>query len=293
VSGRGAVLLILLCCLISFAAALVIQSASDSATTPPAKQASTDFGKAQAATHPAGVTRHPIVPFIRPLSLGMKGCPCPAVFQMQLALKHAHFRDNRATGFYGKITAHQVANFQRKVKIKPASGRYGLRTHHALSKYYSQISINRLQQVAHTRRILVITTAMIKIAAHAWAERGIMRYSQSYTRSLLPAYPGVPRATDCSGYVTWVYHSAGRPDPSGFQYRVIGWTGTLAKHGVRVSANGALHVGDLVFYGGGFPYGHVAIVVDAFRRLVSSHGSPGIKVVPFNYRPVSAIRRYF
>lgn len=199
----------------------------------------------------------------------------------------------KATGFYGKPTAHQVARFQKKVHIKPASGRYGLKTHRALSKYYDKTGRARLQAVAHTRKIVAITVAMVRITAHAWIERGLMDYSQSATRSNLPAYPGVPRATDCSGYVTWVYHSAGQPDPSGFLYRWIGWTGTLAKHGVRVSANGALRVGDLIFYGGGYPYGHVAIVIDAVKRLVSSHGSPGIGVYPFNYRPVSAVRRYF
>jgi cell wall-associated NlpC family hydrolase len=102
--------------------------------------------------------------------------------------------------------------------------------------------------------------------------------------------------------VTWLFKVSGAPvsglaghlpDPNGFGYRIVGYTGTLAQHGVRVSIGARLHVGDLVFYGGGYPYGHVAIVVDGFRRLVSSHGQPGVRTVPFNYRRVSAIRRYF
>jgi peptidoglycan hydrolase-like protein with peptidoglycan-binding domain len=242
-----------------------------------------------------------VVVFIRPGFVGMKGCKCPTVFQMQRALKAAHFRTGESTGFFGTATRSQVKAFQRKHGI-PVTGRYGTRTHRALSPFYDQAGRGRLQQVAHSRQVTKYRAAIVHAASVAWTHRGSMAYSQSASRGFLPALPGFPRATDCSGYATWLYKVSGLPtsglrlnltDPNGFNYRIVGYTGTLAIHGSRISANGRLFPGDLVFYGGGYPFGHVAIVTDGFRRLVSSHGSPGIKVVPFNYRPVSVIRRYF
>lgn len=303
---------VLLGVLLGFALGVALMSLGrDAVTTPSAGAASasatqlatTSFGTLQAQKHNACTSKTCVVVFIRPGFVGMKGCKCPSVFQMQVALKAAGVRPQnaKATGFYGHGTAEQVAKFQHRVGIR-ASGRYGLPTHRALSRYYTQAQRGRLQQVAHSRQVQKYRDAIIRAASVAWTHRGSMRYSQSASRGLLPSLPGVPRATDCSGYATWLYKvsglptsglSAHLPDPSGFGYRIVGYTGTLALHGHRIPANGRLFPGDLVFYGGGYPFGHVAIVVDGFRRLVSSHGSPGIKVVPFNYRPVSVIRRYF
>lgn len=274
-------------------------AASASATS----TASAGFGKLQAAKHPAGYTAPHIVVFIRPLSTRTTGCQCATVFQLQRALKAAKFRPvkAKATGFYGTATRDEVKAFQRAKKIPP-SGVYDLRTHKKLSPFYDQAGRGRLQQVAHSRQVTKYRAAIVHAAAVAWSHRSQMSYSQSGSRAFLPSLPSFPRATDCSGYATWLYKVSGLPpsglpanlpDPSAFDYRIVGYTGTLALHGRRISANGRLFPGDLVFYGGGYPFGHVAIVVDGFRRLVSSHGSPGIKVVPFNYRPVSVIRRYF
>lgn len=282
-------LLILAIALACFAAAYVAAGDAHGSKVPPATAASAAFGKAQAKTHTAAISTPPLVVFIHPLEVGKTG---PTVFQMQRALKRAGFRKGKATGYYGKPTAHQVAAFQRSVHIKPVSGRYGLRTHKALSKYYDRPGRARLIEVAHARRVAAITSAIVVVTAHAWTERGSMAYSQSGTRQNLPSYPGVPSATDCSGYVTWVFHSVGLSDPNGFNFRPVGWTGTLGQHGVVVAATKA-RIGDLALYGGGYPFGHVAIVVHVHPTLVSSHGSPGIHVEPLNYRPLSQLRRYF
>jgi hypothetical protein len=254
--------------------------------------ASAGYGRLQAKTHLALIKRAPVVPFIRTLSKGDHG---PDVKYLQRALVREGVRPKKAkaTGFYGQITGVQVEAFQIRVKIKPRSGVYGPRTHHQLAPYYDLASRRALQAIQHAKTQAAFFNRISSAASVAWKHRTSMAYSQSGSRAFLPLLPNYPRATDCSGYATWLYKVSGLPDPSGFQYRIIGYTGTLAQHGTRISANAAFHIGDLVFYGGGYPYGHVAIVVDAFRRLVSSHGSPGIKVVPFNYRPVSAVRRYF
>lgn len=281
----------------------VAPSSAGAASASAAAVASTDYGKLQAATHRAGLGKPQIVPFIHTLKVGQKDCPCPAVFQLQRALKRAGVRDGKATGFYGAATGRQVITFQRKAKVSP-SGIYGYPTHLKLSRFYDAAGRGRLAQVAHSRKVVGWRQGILRgRAAYARAAiAGRAHYSQGPSRAFLPSLPRTPLATDCSGYATWLYKISGAPtsglvgdlpDPSGFGYRVVGYTGTLAQHGIRIAANAALKVGDLVFYGGGYPYGHVAIVVDAVRRLVTSHGQPGVRTVPFNYRHVSAIRRYF
>lgn len=256
------------------------------------------YGAMQAATHTAAVTTPPIVPFIRTLSdtpASNKGCQvagaCPAIFQLQRALKAAKVRTAKATGYYGAGTRDEVKAFQRAHKIA-ATGIYGPVTHHALSKFYDKAGRARLEAVVHARTVIRFRARLVTYASYAWKHRTSMAYSEGASRGLLPALPGFPRATDCSGYVTWLYKVSGLPDPSGFNYTVVGYTGTLAQHGTRVPAGLPLKVGDLVYYGGGFPYGHVAMIVNGFLGLVTSHGSPGIKVLPYRYRAVSAVRRY-
>lgn len=269
----------------------VPRSSADAKDPTAAQLASTAYGKAQAATHLALVRHAAIVPYLRPLKKGDSG---GEVKQLQRAMIRAVVRppSAKATGYFGPITERQLKVFQRRVKL-PATGVYGPATHHEMQPYYDLAGRRILQAIRHAHAQYAYFKSVAHAASVAWLHRSSMRYSQSFTRAFLPPLPGFPRATDCSGYATWLFKVSGLPDPSGFQYRVVGWTGTLATHGARISANAAFHVGDLVFYGGGYPYGHVAIVVDAIRRLVSSHGGPGIRVEPFNYRPVSAVRRYF
>ena len=71
-----------------------------------------------------------------------------------------------------------------------------------------------------------------------------------------------------------------------------GYTGTQAMHG-RVVSLDALEVGDLVFYGRAWPYGHVAGYVGGGK--VISHGSEGGPyLLPVRYRSdVSHARRYW
>jgi cell wall-associated NlpC family hydrolase len=240
----------------------------------------------------------------RPVELHSHG---PDVVALQRALVKAHVRpaSRKATGLFGVITRYEVRRFQRAHKIEP-TGHVGQPTWRALSPSIDAygrhlLGVERTQMAARARAAAAArarAAALAKLHAsftyrvlaatsdartHAYA----MAYSQSWTRTNLPAFPSVPRATDCSGYATWVLRHAG-VNPGGHTF--VGWTGTLGREGWAVSAStSSMHVGDLVFYGG-FPYSHVAVYIG--RGLVSSHGSPGIHVEPFNYRSVSAVRRY-
>lgn len=269
-----------------------------SSKVPPKVSATVLNGMKQAKAHSAEVSTPPLVPFIRTLSdtkKSNKACPCATVFQMQRALKAAKYRPAKSvsTGDFGNATRTEIKAFQRAKKIPP-SGVYGLRTHKALSKFYDKTGRARLQQVAHARKIAAITAGLHTIGEHFLRVGGnTLAYSEGVSRGILGTYPALPPATDCAGFVEAMYRDDGLADPSGLAFSPVGWTGTLGLHGVRVSAAGTLHVGDLVFYGGGYPYGHVAMIIDPKRRLVLSHGDTGVHLLAMTYRPVSAVRRYF
>lgn len=293
--------LVLAAVLVAFFSGLMLRNAPAPSLTPDAgaaaqkaaAQATAQYGQMQAGLHGAGLTKPQIVPFIRTLKLRDHG---DGTVQLQQALVRAKFRPfkAKATGYYGAITAKQVLAFQRKVKIRP-SGVFGHPTLLKLSRFYTAAMRGKLQAIAKAHATAAYIAGLQRgVTAYARAAiAGRAHYSEGPSRGFLPGLPQTPLATDCSGYVTWLYMVAGLPDPSGFAYRVIGYTGTLAQHGVRVANWAKLRVGDLVFYGGGYPYGHVAMVVNPFLRTVTSHGQPGVRQVPFNYRVVSVIRRYF
>lgn len=137
----------------------------------------------------------------------------------------------------------------------------------------------------------------------AYNHRGVVHYTQSslrwqgINRHLRAAQGQYPNYADCSSMCTWALWNA-LTAVGGMGFRDIvngsgwtaGYTGTMASHGVHVSV-GELMPGDCVFYGGGFPYGHVTMYVGG--GMCFSHGSEiGPTYVPVGYRPISTARRY-
>lgn len=120
-----------------------------------------------------------------------------------------------------------------------------------------------------------------------WAKWGVLHNAQiHYTQDtrrddfLHGAKGHLPLWTDCSGFVTYCYWAAGLPDPSGLDYRYLGYTGTLLanayKHG-KVLTNLALaRPGDPIVIGPGTGW-HVTICIESGADpIVVSHGSePG------------------
>lgn len=120
-----------------------------------------------------------------------------------------------------------------------------------------------------------------------WAKWGVVHnaaihYTQDSRRDdyLFGAHGHLPIWTDCSGWVTYCYWASGLPDPSGFNYRYLGYTGSLLanayRHG-RVLTNLALaRPGDPIVIGPGTGW-HTTICVEQARDpIVVSHGSePG------------------
>ncbi len=130
----------------------------------------------------------------------------------------------------------------------------------------------------------VNTASAHRAALVKWAKWGVghnaqIHYTQSTARDDYLHEPRgrLPISTDCSGWVTYCYWAAGLPDPSGLNYRYLGFTGTLLsnayRHG-RVLTNLALaKPGDPIVIGPGTGW-HVTICVESGADpIVVSHGS--------------------
>ena len=96
----------------------------------------------------------------------------------------------------------------------------------------------------------------------------------------------LPQWTDCSGWVSESAYVAGAPDPSGLDWRFLGYTGTLLDHAYKTGKvitvlNGdasAAKEGDDIVIGPGTGW-HVVKVVKAGKDpIVSTHGGEGVQL---------------
>jgi peptidoglycan hydrolase-like protein with peptidoglycan-binding domain len=114
-----------------------------------------------------------------------------------------------------------------------------------------------------------------------WAHWGVahadqIHYSMGPDRSdwLHQRVGALPIVTDCSGWCTLEYRWGGGPDPSRFQFRVVGFTGTMLDNGATIPLYQALPA-DLVIWGA-YPGHHVATITDIddpADPLIISHGN--------------------
>lgn len=255
------------------------------------RTASSTFGARQAQTHRHYGAKE--VPFLGPYKLGRCG---PDVRLMEGALRRVHVRKTKAAPCLGKATRRQLIAFQKRIHYRP-SGVYNLATHRALVKRHAYTARARNDLIYYQAKLVHDHTSktVLIVTSHAFVVAGgsSWPYCQSGQRSYFPAWPRLPPCTDCSGFATWVAYQSGYGPAVGYfgPGSGVGWTGTLARQGVVVNANGPLRVGDFIFYGRGYPWGHVAIYIGHGR--VISHGGPGMKNLPYNYRAVGQVRRYF
>uniref|UniRef100_A0A7S1LGF4 NlpC/P60 domain-containing protein n=1 Tax=Neobodo designis TaxID=312471 RepID=A0A7S1LGF4_NEODS len=126
------------------------------------------------------------------------------------------------------------------------------------------------------------------------------RYHETYSENMTLRWvgihdhicaPNVPRYSDCSSTVTWLYWNlfGNGVDFMNGENWGAGYTGTLKEHGVDAGTNPAdLKVGDLCFYY--HPMHHVAIYVG--DNKVVSHGMDPVGYYAYNYAPLDFCRRY-
>ena len=136
-------------------------------------------------------------------------------------------------------------------------------------------------------------------AAHLGLKRqASLQYTQGSERwqgidKNLKAWQGeCPTRADCSAFATWCLWNGldhfGVRDTVNRQQWKAGYTGTMFEHGVKVSRP---FRADLVLYGDPFGRsGHVALYVGG-GMVISFGGEPGPRLLPINYRPVTALRR--
>jgi hypothetical protein len=150
------------------------------------------------------------------------------------------------------------------------------------------------------RREDKIINGVVSGAWWGYRHGGELHYTQgSYRWSAflwhVNAPPQLVRYADCSSWVSYLYYHAMRavmrnpPDVLNHLFWRAGYTGTLASHGQHVY--GTPHRGDLVLYGYGFPYSHVAVYVGS-GHVISQGGEDGPRYLPWTYRSVAQVRRY-
>lgn len=237
----------------------------------------------------------PKVPLNRQVKRGMKGNDCYAI---KRALRRKKFSKGLTlkgpTRFkFGVKAVENLKAFQRRYKLK-ADGVYGKATHRKMvdSGGFDKYGRYLMSTAPKTQAASGIRERIVAAARFGANNRGRIHYTQSSLRMYGVRHRiRIPRVTpyeDCSSFATWCYWHAGAKDPNGLGYAGYGFTGTLAQHGKRVTTP---KPGDLIFYGSGPPYSHVAVYIG--KGLCVSHGSEaGPMILNYRYRPVAAIRSY-
>lgn len=230
-----------------------------------------------------------VVPFGRPLKMGMRGTDVRAV-QRVLARDKVGGTLKGATGVYGIRTRSRVKKAQKKYGL-PASGVYGLNLHARLAPdfapfdvfLYTGVNPNETKEQKLRRLIVAAALSFYAHGAHCHYTMGPSR--MTIVRKKLKSLDGVELYEDCSSSCTGFYYMAGAPDPNGNGYNLEGFTGTLWARGRLVTLAQA-QPGDLVFYKSpsypGFPYAHVAVYIGGGK--VISFGSEPPRILPIDYR---------
>lgn len=129
------------------------------------------------------------------------------------------------------------------------------------------------------RRLNAARAALVNWAKWGIAHAGDIHYTQDLRRDDYLREPKgrLPIWTDCSGFVTYCYWAAGLPDPSGLDYRWVGFTGTLLEnaqnHGRILFDLSLARPGDPIVIGPGTGV-HAVICLEAGPDpLVASDGN--------------------
>lgn len=224
-----------------------------------------------------------VVPFRRELRQGSRGGDVVAV--KRALSKAGYMKWGPFTRLFGPFAVRALKKFQTAHHLR-ADGIYALATHRALAPSfdgYGAWLIGSTPQRSGDDDVRARIVAAMTVLYH---HREQVHYTMTAKRmqgvreKLRP--PRFPQWEDCSSSSTWAYWIAGAPDPNALGYNGQGWTGTLCQHGRHISLDQA-QPGDLVFYGPGAPWHHVAVYIGHGRVL--SHGSEaGPFLLPVDYR---------
>jgi hypothetical protein len=250
------------------------------------------------------------LPFVRPLKLGSTGPDVEAVKRATYrALGDSHSWSEYVKNAplirrtYGPFFVRKMKQLQDVLGV-PETGRYDEATHERLMnktrfKHKDEPAFDALAQSLLLEaddlyngeariRNKIVETAFYGASKERW-----ISYSQYRPMRDFAPPPNFPTYTDCSGFVTWCYKSAGAPDPNGRGYDGYGFTGSLYETGTATTTS-RLKPGDLVFYGTPWMSGGAAhVVVYTGGGMAVSHGrDAGPERVSIYYRPIVGCRTY-
>jgi hypothetical protein len=227
-----------------------------------------------------------VVPFPRTLKLGVVGRDVVAVKRAWRKVPPPDTLISNRTRVYGPGAVRACKKFE-KMKHIHIDGVYGLEAHLKLAPYFDAYGAwlmsqqKKMLEKPHPREQLVAAAMALR---NYEIQTGRVGYTQGGMRMTIVRhhlhvsdYGGHPYIyEDCSSAVTGYFWQCHLPDPNGRGYDGEGFTGTLCQHGVPVASP---LPGDLIFYGYGYPWKHVAIAVgdDPFKPATRcvSHGHQG------------------
>lgn len=245
---------------------------------------------------PEETHRNLVVPHPRDLKRGMAG---KDVLALQRALSHAGFHSWKLrTGQFGAQLEKDLKAFQ-KAKGLTVDGVYGPKTHAKLAAVpgaYTAFEIDLILQTVETP-MHKMQRIFLASAMQLYNMRSRVHYTQGWSRMWIVKHHITTVAElsrqlqvyeDCSSSMTGLYYIAGAPDPNGFRYNGLGYTGTLGVCGQRWTSAFRPPIGALPLYGSSFPWKHVTGVVsspEAASVRVLSHGTEaGPLLLGIDYR---------
>lgn len=193
------------------------------------------------------------------------------ILALERALHAAKCRKRDASHHFGRRCRSNVKLFQKRHGLL-ADGVVGPRTSQKLEKYYDgygKLLIRAYDKHHPLKPVLSPQQRVVRAAYYALSKKSSIHYREFRPMTDMAPPPNVPNVMDCSTLATWVYKSAGLPDPNGMSYSGAGNTSTQLVHGhLRL---GPSQPADLVF--SYWPVSHVSIAVG--RGMVISHGHEG------------------
>jgi hypothetical protein len=177
---------------------------------------------------------------------------------------------------FGQGMREHVRMFQKRHRALKDDGIYGPATHAKLAPFFDRYGLKLMLKQKEDLDETPMERAQREFVAAAmllYNLRDRVHYTQGSARmyivrhqldqvSELDDYRSIWE--DCSSSFTGLCYVAGVPDPNGFGYNGLGYTGTLAQNGRRVSLREAT-IGAAALYGRWPPYKHVTGKVSATR----------------------------
>jgi hypothetical protein len=110
-----------------------------------------------------------------------------------------------------------------------------------------------------TNKTQEIRDAIVSHSLWGVSNKGSIDYAQVRPMDHLNQVRRLPWVTDCSEFVTTIYKWAGAPDPNGFKFNGLGYTGTMLDNGITIPYWEA-EPGDVLIWGWN-PGHHTAIYI--------------------------------